>query len=186
MTANGSRSAQAAVRRSDQIGLIEAFLNPLEFDASGMTAEEAAGVIAQGMTRQRGNEIDEFVTEALRNNLVGLPLDLAAINIARGRETGVPTLNDARAEFFEGSGDTQVKPYESWFEFMQNLKNPASVINFIAAYGTHERSSAPRRSKPSAMRRRCSFWAETDAPPDRLDFLNAMATWAAGSDGATI
>ena len=30
---------------------------------------------------QVGNEIDEFVTEALRNNLVGLPLDLAALNI---------------------------------------------------------------------------------------------------------
>ena len=49
------------------------------------------------MTRQVGNEIDEFVTEALRNNLLGLPLDLAAINIARGRDTGIPSLNAARA-----------------------------------------------------------------------------------------
>ncbi len=48
-----------------------------------MTAEEMTGAIVRGMTRQRGNEIDEFVTEALRNNLVGLPLDLAALNIAR-------------------------------------------------------------------------------------------------------
>ena len=53
------------------------------------------------MTRQDGNEIDEFVTDALRNNLLGLPLDLAAINIARGRDTGVPTLNAARRDFFE-------------------------------------------------------------------------------------
>ena len=51
----------------------------------------------RGVTRQIGNEIDEFVTEALRNNLLGLPLDLAAINIARGRDTGVPSLNEARA-----------------------------------------------------------------------------------------
>ena len=49
------------------------------------------------MTRQVGNEIDEFVTEALRNNLLGLPLDLPTINIARGRDTGVPSLNQARA-----------------------------------------------------------------------------------------
>ena len=44
----------------------------------------------RGMTRQGGNEIDEFKTEALRNNLLGLPLDLAAINLARGRDTGIP------------------------------------------------------------------------------------------------
>ena len=57
---------------SSEIGLIEAFLNPLAFDASGTpTAEQAAGAIVRGMTRQVGNEIDEFVTEALRNNLLG-------------------------------------------------------------------------------------------------------------------
>ncbi len=46
----------------------------------------------RGVTRQVGNEIDEFVTEALRNNLLGLPLDLPAINLARGRDTGIPSL----------------------------------------------------------------------------------------------
>ena len=145
----GTNGAEGAA----QIGLIEAFLNPIEFDASGPTAEEAAGVIAQGMTRQRGSEIDEFVTEALRNNLVGLPLDLAALNIARARETGVPTLNAARADFYDGSGDAQVKPYASWFEFMQNLKNPVSVINFIAAYGTHSKHSCRDNGRSQARRR---------------------------------
>ena len=55
------------------------------------------------MTRQVGNEIDEFVTSALRNNLLGLPLDLATINLARGRDTGVPSLNAARREFYATS-----------------------------------------------------------------------------------
>ncbi|MFB2603960.1 lyase family protein, partial [Rhizobium phaseoli] len=55
-------------------GLIAAFLNPLAFAGSGATADEAAGAIIRGVTRQLGNEIDEFVTEALRNNLLGLPL----------------------------------------------------------------------------------------------------------------
>ena len=54
----------------------------------------------RGVTRTVGNEIDEFVTEALRNNLVGLPLDLPALNIARGRDTGIPSLNAARREFY--------------------------------------------------------------------------------------
>ena len=31
-----------------------------------------------GSSDQAGNEIDEFVTETLRNNLLGLPLDLPA------------------------------------------------------------------------------------------------------------
>jgi len=44
-----------------------------------------AGAIVRGVTRTVGNELDEFVTEALRNNLVGLPLDLAVLNLARGR-----------------------------------------------------------------------------------------------------
>ena len=45
----------------------------------------------RGTTRQVGNEIDEFKTEALRNNLLGLPLDLPSINLARGRDTGIPS-----------------------------------------------------------------------------------------------
>ena len=82
------------IRQSDQqLGLIAAFLNPLAYAASGPTPEEATGAIVRGVTRQVGNEIDEFVTEALRNNLLGLPLDLAAINLARGRDTGIPSLN---------------------------------------------------------------------------------------------
>ncbi len=106
----------------------------------------AAGAIIRGMTRQVGNEIDEFVTSALRNNLLGLPLDLATINLARGRDTGVPSLNAARAQFYEVTNqDIRLKPYESWVDFAGNLKNEASIINFIAAYGTHSADHRRRR-----------------------------------------
>ena len=106
------------------LGLIAAFLNPLAYADSGPTPEEATGAIVRGLTRQVGNEIDEFVTEALRNNLLGLPLDLPAINIARGRDTGIPSLNDARAQFFTMTGDGQLKPYISWVDFAMHLKHP--------------------------------------------------------------
>ncbi|HEU0061074.1 MAG TPA: peroxidase family protein, partial [Hyphomicrobiaceae bacterium] len=120
----------------EQITLIEAFLNPFEFSASSPGGADAdAGAIVRGTTRQLGNEIDEFVTEALRNNLLGLPLDLASINLARGRETGVPTLNAARAEFHRGTGDSQLEAYSSWADFGENLKHFESLVNFIAAYG---------------------------------------------------
>src|SRR4029077_7580280 len=89
-----------------------------------------------------GNEIDEFITEALRNNLLGTPLDLAVLNLARGRDTGIPSLNEARREFYNMTnnnnvGDSNMKPYISWVDFMGHLRHPESLINFIAAYGTH-------------------------------------------------
>ncbi|WP_028626486.1 peroxidase family protein [Metapseudomonas resinovorans] len=168
-----------------QIGLIAAFLNPLAFAASGPSAEEAAGAIVRGVTRTVGNEIDEFVTEALRNNLVGLPLDLAAINIARGRDTGIPSLNAARREFFRMTGDEQLNPYSSWVDFLDHLKHPESLINFIAAYGTH--SSITGASTLAAKRTAATLLVLGGAgePADRLDFLHSTGTWASGPDGVT-
>ena len=126
--------------QTDHISLIEGFLNPTAFNGADGAIDDdiAAGAIIRGMTRQVGNEIDEFVTSALRNNLLGLPLDLATINLARGRDTGVPSLNAARRQFYEATNqDVLLKPYESWVDFAGHLKNEASIINFIAAYGTH-------------------------------------------------
>ena len=70
--------------------LFDAFLNPLAFGSATIDHDAAAGAIVRGMTSQVGSEIDEFVTHVLRNQLVGIPLDLAALNIARGRDTGIP------------------------------------------------------------------------------------------------
>ena len=53
-----------------------------------------------GSSDQIGNELDEFVTETLRNNLLGLPLDLPTINMTRARDEGVPPLNDVRRQIF--------------------------------------------------------------------------------------
>src|SRR6185312_5630684 len=122
---------------SSELGLIAAFLNPLAYANGGPSPEAATGAIVRGLTRQVGNEIDEFVTEALRNNLLGLPLDLPAINIARGRDTGIPSLQAARRDFYEKTGDSLLTPYISWADFVQHIKHPESLINFIAAYGTH-------------------------------------------------
>ena len=106
------------------------------------------------MTRQVGNEIDEFVTGALRNNLLGLPLDLATINLARGRDTGVPSLNAARREFYEvTNNNSELRPYDSWVDFADGLKNPASIVNFIAAYGTHELITGADHPRGQARRR---------------------------------
>ncbi|PMZ88159.1 MULTISPECIES: peroxidase family protein [unclassified Pseudomonas] len=170
-----------------QLGLIAAFLNPLAFAGSGVTADEAAGAIIRGVTRQVGNEIDEFVTEALRNNLLGLPLDLPALNLARGRDTGIPTLNEARREFYASTGDSQLKPYISWADLADSLKHPESLVNFIAAYGTHSTITA---ATTLADKRAAAFalvFNGAGSPADRLDFLNSTGAYAnvtqAGADG---
>lgn len=161
-----------------EMGLIEAFLNPVAFDDAGVDAEASAGALLRGMTRQAGNEIDEFMTGALRNNLVGLPLDLAALNIARARETGVPSLNEARRQIYTQTNDSYLKPYTSWTDYAQNIKNPLSIVNFIAAYGTH----AAILAAETAAEKRDAAWAlvfgEEGAPADRLDFLNSTGAWA--------
>ncbi|MFZ6049900.1 peroxidase family protein [Pseudomonas sp. CR3202] len=175
---------------AQQMGLISAFLNPLAFDASGTTPEDAAGTIVRGLTRQVGNEIDEFVTEALRNNLVGLPLDLAAINIARGRDAGVPSLNAARREFYRMTGDEQLTPYTSWVDFAGHLKHVESLINFIAAYGTHTSITgattlAAKRLAAMELVLGTDQNADGLVATDRLDFLNSTNAWASAADGVT-
>jgi Ca2+-binding RTX toxin-like protein len=190
----------------NHISLIQGFLNPTAFTSSnGVDDGIAAGAIIRGMTRQVGNEIDEFVTSALRNNLLGLPLDLATINLARGRDVGMPSLNEARAQFYAATNqDALLKPYESWTDFAGHLKHEASIINFIAAYGTHQtitaRVPAPTDTNPNATREKTAaekrdaamelvFGVDIngdDVVPseqDRLDFLNATGAYAGGSLG---
>jgi Ca2+-binding RTX toxin-like protein len=160
----------------DDLTLFDAFLNPIQFSENGMSQAQAAGAIFRGMTSQVGNEIDEFVTNVLRNELVGLPLDLAAINIARGRDTGMPTLNEARAQFYDlTDADIRLKPYESWSDFALNLHNPASIVNFIAAYGNHATITAETTIEGKRDAAMALVFGGDGAPADRLAFLNGPA-----------
>jgi len=129
----------SGLAEDNSMSLFDAFLNPSAFDMGGsMTDDEAAGSIIRGATRDTANELDEFVTPALQTNLLGLPLDLGAINIARGRDVGLPRLNAARRSFYAATGSTQLQPYKSWMDFADNLTHEGSLVNFVAAYGTHD------------------------------------------------
>lgn len=174
----------------DHISLIQGFLNPTAFNGPTGAIDDgiAAGAIIRGMTRQAGNGIDEFVTSALRNNLLGLPLDLATINLARGRDTGVPSLNAARAEFYTASNQNiLLKPYESWVDFAGHLKNEASIINFIASYGTHalitgQATIEGKRDAALTLITGQSFGGLA-VQADATDFLNATGAYTGGSLG---
>ena len=137
------------------IPLLNGFLNPLEFNSPGnagprLTAAEAAGAIFQGGTRQIAAEIDEFVTEAVRNRLLGLPLDLGVLNIARGRSEALPGLNGVRLAAYLSNGDPGMLPYTSWMDFRFNLRNDDSLVNFIAAYGIHPSLTGTMQQKRDA------------------------------------
>lgn len=130
--------------RVTKYALSGAFLNPDLFGKVG------AADILRGMSQQVSNEVDEFVTPALQQSLLGQSLDLAAINIARGRDLGLPTLNQVRHQLHdalvaERASNPQtphhtnlivdaLNPYTSWAEFGSQMQHPASLVNFIAAY----------------------------------------------------
>ena len=172
---------------NNNIGLIDAFTNPVEFldggSAGPLNADQAAGAIVQGLVTQRGNAIDEFVTEALRNNLLGLPLDLATLNMTRARSEGIPTLNEARRVFYAGSAGTgslnsSVKPYSNWIDFGLALRHPASLVNFVAAYGAHPTIKAATTVVDKRAAANLLVNGGAGAPADRLAFMGSTGAWA--------
>ena len=173
--------------RNDTL-LLNAFLNPVAFNSDGkggtLTAAQATGSIARGMTYQVGNEIDEFVTNTLRNSLLGLPLDLATLNIVRGRDTGMASLNGARRTFSARTGNAALAPYANWTEFSLALRHPVSAINFVAAYGTHPTILAATTvaAKRAAADKLVNDRA--DSPADRVEFMFGVGAWT-DAGGAT-
>jgi hypothetical protein len=183
--------------KDNSIPLLQAFLNPPEFfNAAGggtLTPEEAAGSIVMGSSDQVGNELDEFVTESLRSNLLGLPLDLATLNLARAREAGVPRLNDVRRQVSSQTNDGQMKPYASWSDFGQHLKHPESLINFVAAYGQHPTILAAKTLKAKRAAAKAIVdpssgtpTAPADIPADAAEFMFGDGPdWSNTANGVT-
>lgn len=173
-----------------QLSLVGAFLNPMAYAQRGVSATAAAEIV-RGATNQAGNEIDEFVIDALRNSVYGLPLDLAALNLTRGRDTGIPSLNKVREKFFDGTGDADLKPYESWAEFGGNIRHPESLINFIAAYGIHPllddaTTAAEKRAAATTIvvgREDNTATPENESADSDTDFLNGTGAFAGRETG---
>ena len=106
------------------LNLKDAFFNPLELLDTGMDP------FFKGMGVQIQQSMDSKVIDAVRNFLFGNPnaggLDLAAINITRGRERGIPDFNTVRAAF-------SLPPYA---DFSDLCSDPAVVDVLQNLYGT--------------------------------------------------
>ncbi len=165
-------------------GLITAFTNPTLFASDpNMTADLVLGTV-----NQVSNSIDEFVTGSLRNNLLGLPLDLPALNIARGRDTGVAPLNLLRNQLYSQTGEAQLKAYASWAQFGSQIKHPELLINFIAAYGTHSTITAAttlagKRNAATTLVTNGTLGSAT-FDLDAYNFLNSQGTYANNTQDA--
>ena len=192
-------------KSDNSLPLLTAFLNPPELydggSAGTLDAAAGAGSVFMGSSDQTGNEIDEFVTETLRNNLLGLPLDLASINMTRAREAGVAPLNEVRRQIFAETNDGQLAPYTSWADYGQHLKHPESLVNFVAAYGTHPTilnrpgpdgvvgtgdDLAPTLQSRRDAARAIVDPQPGDVPPDDwADFLFSTGAWDNQPNGVT-
>ena len=181
-------------KTDNSLPLLTAFLNPPEFFNNGQggfyTPEQAGGAIVMGSSDQAGNELDEFVVETLRNNLLGLPLDLPTLNMTRARDAGVPPLNDVRRQIHAETNDAQLAPYTSWADFGQHLKHPESLINFVAAYGTHpsitgESTIAGKRAAAKLIVDPANP-ADPAIPADAADFMFSHGpVWGNDANGVT-
>ena len=96
--------------------LQEAFFNPLSMIWSGGGIDP----LFKGMGTQISQDLDCKVIDDVRNFLFGPPgaggLDLASININRGRERGLPDFNTIRSDF-------GMTPYANFYEL-----NPDSAV----------------------------------------------------------
>jgi hypothetical protein len=76
------------------MALRDAFMQP------GFVAENGVDSLLRGAATQAAQEFDQMIVEDVRSFLFGPPgaggLDLASLNIQRGRDLGIPSYNDLR------------------------------------------------------------------------------------------
>ncbi len=93
--ANGSRGS---------VALRDAFFNPTLAQNGGVES------FLSGLGLQQAQEVDTLVIDDIRNFLFGPPgaggFDLASLNIQRGRDHGLPALNDVRESLGLGTYDS--------------------------------------------------------------------------------
>ncbi|MFT4569529.1 MAG: peroxidase [Hyphomicrobiaceae bacterium] len=93
--------------RAGDLPLRDAFFNPARLNEGGI------GSILRGLANHRSQKLDLLITDDVRNFLFGVPgsggFDLAALNIQRGRDHGLPSFNGVR----QGLGLAVVANFDS-------------------------------------------------------------------------
>jgi hypothetical protein len=113
-----------------QMSIRDAFFNPANLQSD----PDNVGRMLKGLASQLGQENDLLLVDGIRNNLFGPPgaggLDLAALDIQRGRDHGLPDYNTLRrtyglakvTSFAEISSDPEVQAkLEQLFATVDNI-----------------------------------------------------------------
>jgi len=91
-------SAQIKRPGVGEIALKDAFFNPSEVEQNGVDS------LLLGLARQEAQGLDNRLVDGVRNFLFGPPgaggLDLASLNLQRGRDHGLPGYTEAYADIF--------------------------------------------------------------------------------------
>ncbi|MEM7306635.1 MAG: peroxidase family protein [Planctomycetota bacterium] len=92
--------ANGSVHSDGHLALADAFFNPEELSSVGLEP------YLRGLTYQRAQEVDPYLIDDVRNFLFGPPgaggFDLAALNVQRGRDHGLPSYVALRKELVGG------------------------------------------------------------------------------------
>lgn len=131
------------------VGLLEGFLNPQLYMGWGNSAIQA------GLVQKAHEAIDTLMTDTVRNNLVTRNLDLFTANVLRGRELGLPSYENFRAQLFNAGplnhangtdftaeirGEERLRPHTSWADFGADLRDwdgqsSDLLVKFMKVYG---------------------------------------------------
>jgi hypothetical protein len=109
------------------MSLLDAFFNP-----NVMSAPGAEGALLKYLSSDVAQNVDLKMVDSVRNVLFGAPgsgaggEDLFALDVERGRDVGLPTLNETRAAY-------GLKPYTS---FAQISSDPTVQADLKALYGS--------------------------------------------------
>ena len=111
--------AEIPGREADSISMLESFFNPglIASDATGAT--QNMDQVLLGLSSTLAQQVDTKMADGVREFLFGLPgsggMDLAALNIHRGRDHGLPSYNDMREAY-------GLDPVDSFWQITRDRK----------------------------------------------------------------
>jgi len=163
--------------------LANAFFDPQALLATGLDP------VLRGLAQQRAQAIDPYVVDDVRNFLFGQPgsggFDLAALNIQRGRDHGLPSYNELRQQagrpkahdWHDVSNDPQVVARLS--QAYASVDDVDAWVGLLAERPAHHALvgrtlRAILRDQFERLRDGDRFWYEAYLPQVLVDFVDTQ------------